>query len=136
VKSVFVDTVYWIATVVPSDQWREPSRRAREALGPTRLVTTDEVLSEFLAALSAGGEHVRRQAARMVRAILENANVKVIPQSRDSFLRGLDLYEQRPDKGYSLTDCISMITMRSEGLTDVLTTDRHFAQEGFTVLIR
>jgi predicted nucleic acid-binding protein len=37
----------------------------------------------------------------------------------------------RPDKGYSLTDCISMQTMRKEGLTEVLTKDRHFEQEGF-----
>ena len=135
-KSVFTDTVYWLATVVPSDQWRESARKARDELGPVRLVTTDEVLTEFLAALSAGGEHIRRQAARFVTAILDNPNVKVVPQSRDSFLQGLQLYEQRPDKGYSLTDCISMNIMRTEGLTEVLTNDHHFTQEGFTVLIQ
>jgi hypothetical protein len=46
------------------------------------------------------------------------------------------LYIQRPDKGYSLTDCISMQTMRREGLTEALTKDRHFEQEGFQVLFR
>ncbi len=44
---------------------------------------------------------------------------------------GLQLYRDRPDKRYSLTDCISMQTMRREGLTEVLTNDRHFEQEGF-----
>jgi predicted nucleic acid-binding protein len=44
------------------------------------------------------------------------------------------LYEQRPDKAYSLTDCISMQVMRREGLTEVLTNDHHFIQEGFRVL--
>jgi hypothetical protein len=43
----------------------------------------------------------------------------------------LALYQSRLDKGYSLTDCISMQTMRREGLTEVLTNDRHFEQEGF-----
>ncbi len=41
----------------------------------------------------------------------------------------------RPDKGYSLTDCMSMIACRDLGITDVLTHDRHFAQEGFAVLL-
>jgi predicted nucleic acid-binding protein len=42
----------------------------------------------------------------------------------------------RPDKGYSLTDCISMGTMRREAITEVLTNDRHFEQEGFRALFR
>ena len=49
-----------------------------------------------------------------------------VPQSRNSFLDGLALYNARLDKGYSLVDCISMQTMRREGLTDILTNDRHF----------
>jgi predicted nucleic acid-binding protein len=62
--------------------------------------------------------------------------VRVIAQSWESFLAGLDLYAARPDKGYSLTDCISMDAMRLEGLTEVLTNDRHFEQEGFRALFR
>jgi len=53
---------------------------------------------------------------------------------RGLFLEGLSLYRARPDKAYSLTDCISMQTMRCEGLTDVLTNDHHFTQEGFRIL--
>jgi predicted nucleic acid-binding protein len=60
----------------------------------------------------------------------------VIPQSHESFLSGFDLYAARPDKGYSLTDCISMQAMRREGLTDALANDRHFQQEGFRALLR
>ncbi len=57
-------------------------------------------------------------------------------QTRESFQAGFDLYAARPDKGYSLTDCISMQTMRREGLTEVLANDRHFEQEGFRALFR
>jgi uncharacterized protein len=135
-KTVFADSLYWIAIVKPNDPWRDAAKAARKELGDGRTVTTDEVLGEFLAALSASGEPLRRQAARMVRAILSNPNVKVVPQSRDSFLRGLELYEQRGDKEYSLTDCISMNTMRSESVNEVLTNDRHFEQEGFSILIK
>jgi predicted nucleic acid-binding protein len=62
--------------------------------------------------------------------------VHIIPQSHESFPSGLDLYAARPDKGYSLVDCISMQTMRKERLTEVLTNDRHFEQEGFRALFR
>ena len=50
------------------------------------------------------------------------------------FSDALSLYERRPDKGYSLTDCRSMLLMRQRGLTDILTHDHHFTQEGFTIL--
>ncbi len=134
-KKVFADSQYWIAMVNPNDSWTSAAEAARASLGEIFMVTTDEVLTEFLAALSKG-EHMRKQAAKMVRVILENPNVRVIPQTRDSFLKGLAFYENRSDKNYSLTDCISMNAMRAEPLIEVLTSDRHFEQEGYTVLIK
>ncbi len=47
----------------------------------------------------------------------------------------MSLYESRLDKGYSLTDCISMTVMRERNISDVLTHDNHFRQEGFKILI-
>ena len=61
--------------------------------------------------------------------------MRVVPQSSRSFAAGLALYEARPDKGYSLTDCISMVTMRQEGITEVLSHDGHFTREGFVILL-
>lgn len=135
-KVVLADAVYWIAIARPNDHWCQAAKDAYKQLGPARLVTTDEVLSEFLAALSKGGPALRKTAVRMVRKILSNANIKVIPQSRDSFQRGLNRYEERSDKHYSLQDCISMNVMESESITEVLTNDHHFEQEGFTVLMK
>ena len=134
-KTVFADSLYWIAIVRPNDPWKDAAKRAKSLLHNARILTTDEVLTEFLAALSRGGQNLRRQASQMVRAILDDPNVTVRPQSRDSFLQGVGLYEQRPDKEYSLTDCISMNAMKSESVADVLTNDKHFAQESFNVLI-
>jgi uncharacterized protein len=99
------------------------------------LVTTEEVLTEFLAAVSSHGDHTRRLACRLVREILGDPRIQVAAQSHESFLAGLALYERRPDKEYSLTDCISMNVMRHRGIQDVLTNDRHFAQEGFKRLL-
>ena len=57
-----------------------------------------------------------------------------IETSHESFLAGLVLYKARADKGYSLTDCISMTTMLERNILQVLTHDRHFKQEGFEIL--
>jgi predicted nucleic acid-binding protein len=57
------------------------------------------------------------------------------PQTHQSFLDGFALYQARPDRAYSLTDCIAMEAMRQESITDILTHDNHFTQEGFTTLL-
>ncbi len=132
---VFADTLYWVAITSPRDQWHKPALAARTRLGPVSIVTTEEVLIEFLTALSAGGPFLRRQAALVVRAIIDDETVTVLPASHESFMAGLDLYEQREDKEYSLTDCVSMAAMRTEQLSHALTNDHHFRQEGFEVLI-
>jgi len=131
VSAVFADTFYWIALTVPQDAAHERASRFRD-----NIVTTEEVLAEYLNFFCAAPEHLRRKVAAGVEAILGDARIRVIPQSHESFRAGLDLYRARPDKGYSLTDCISMQAMRREGLTEVLTNDRHFEQEGFRALFR
>lgn len=104
-------------------------------LGPRAVITTDEVLCEFLA-YCASHPLLRKSAGLAVRDLLNDPDIRVIPQSRSSFHEGLALYNARPDKAYSLTDCISMATMRREHLTEVLTNDRHFEQEGFRTMFR
>jgi len=136
VKLVFADTLYWGAALHPLDQYRSQAIRARKAPGKVRLVTTDEILTELLDGLALRGAFLRVAATRAVRRILDDESVMVHPQSRESFLAGLRLYEQRSDKGYSLVDCVSMTTMRRQGIIEVLTNDRHFVQEGFQVLLR
>ena len=104
-------------------------------MGPVHLVTTEEVLVEFLSAYAGRGAYLRGKALQTVRAILANVSVTVRRQTHESFMTGLDVYASRADKAYSLVDCIAMHTMRQMGLTEVLTNDHHFTQEGFTILI-
>jgi predicted nucleic acid-binding protein len=81
------------------------------------------------------GERKRGIVVGMFEEAMKHSGIEVLPQTIQSLLRGLDLYKARSDKSYSLTDCISMVTMRERSITDVLTHDRHFAQEGFNVLL-
>jgi predicted nucleic acid-binding protein len=135
VRAVFADTFYWIALTNKRDSAHRAVMEFSAKLARRTAVTSDEVLTEFLA-YCASDELLRSVAGRAVSDLLSKPDIRVIPQSRSSFMEGLALYNSRPDKGYSLTDCISMQAMRREGLTDVLTNDRHFEQEGFRALFR
>ncbi|MGO9261646.1 MAG: type II toxin-antitoxin system VapC family toxin [Bryobacteraceae bacterium] len=134
--AVFADTFYWIALADFADSAHSRALALTSERGSWQIVTTDEVLTEYLAFFAAAPAPFRREAADVVLGLLASSVVHVVPQSRDSFLAGLQLYRARPDKGYSLTDCISMQTMRKEGLAEALTNDRHFEQEGFRALFR
>ena len=133
----FADAAFWIARTDPTDQWHEYAVRAENRLGsPLQLVTTYEVLTEFLAAFSKSGAYLRAKASDIVRSTLSNPNIVVMPQDHDTFLQGLARYENRPDKAYSLQDCISMNAMEAMGIREILTSDHHFEQEGFVILMK
>jgi uncharacterized protein len=100
------------------------------------ICTSEEVLTEYLNYFSGWGSILRQKAALNVQNIFDSPTVRVIAQTSDSFQAGLALYRTRLDKSYRLTDCISMATMRSEGIVDALTNDVHFEQEGFRAIFR
>jgi predicted nucleic acid-binding protein len=105
--------------------------QARSQFGDDRHRVA-EVLNYF----SETGERMRKAAAELCDQTMRHAKTVVVPQTREVFVSGFDLYKARPDKGYSLTDCISMIEMRERNISDVLTHDRHFSQEGFNLLFQ
>jgi predicted nucleic acid-binding protein len=59
-----------------------------------------------------------------------------VPASPELFQRGVELFRARPDKEWSLTDCISFVVMTEKGLSEALTGDRHFEQAGFHALLK
>jgi uncharacterized protein len=134
-RRVYADTVYWIALANPLDQWHALAVRASHTLRGTTIITSEEILTEFLAHFSGQGRTIRDGAARYAGRVLSNPGIIVRPQSHQSFLDGFALYQARPDKEYSLTDCISMEAMRQEGITEILTHDYYFTQEGFVNLL-
>lgn len=134
-NDLFVDTLHLVALVNPRDQWHQKSVEVETATRNRNLVTTEDILTEFLNFYCERGEFMRANVAAFARDILLDVRVKVIPRNETTFLDALELYETRLDKGYSLTDCISMNICRTLGITEVLTHDHHFEQEGFTILL-
>jgi len=134
-NAMFVDAVYWIALINPDDQWHKKAVEVRENRLEEALMTTEDVLGEVLTYFGGYGPDVRRTAARAVRAILYDPEVRVISHTSNTFMKGLELYEARLDKSYSMVDCMSMQVMEEHDLRDVLTHDQHFEQEGFNALL-
>ncbi|HKI34833.1 MAG TPA: hypothetical protein VKA46_23450 [Gemmataceae bacterium] len=133
-RMLFADTFYWVALLNPRDPFHARVASFSLALGAARLVTTDEVVTEVLNWFCRSGPLWRGKAATLIHKLRSNPTVDVLPQTRADFDAALALYEARPDKEYSLTDCRSMVALRALGVSEVLTNDHHFTQEGFTIL--
>ena len=132
-RSYLIDTWYLIAIADPSDSYHRQAKHLDGVVAGIPLITHDAVLTELLAYFSGAGGNSRSRAVALVLDLLERADYRV-ERSSDLFPAALHLYSQRPDKEYSLVDCMSMTLMRERGITHVLTNDHHFRQEGFTVV--
>lgn len=131
-RRVFVDTNYYLALLSKRDNLHKAAL-AGGGDPSIEFVTTEWVLTELMDALSEGA--ARRTAVEFIQELRESGNLRIEFASHDLFQAGLDLYISRPDKEWSLTDCISFVVMERENLTDALTGDRHFVQAGFNALL-
>ncbi|CAN5574666.1 PIN domain-containing protein [soil metagenome] len=135
VKPLFVDTAYIYALFNKRDKWHEKAIEWQQkiALENRRLLTTQFILTEIGDGLSP--LKLRQSAANIIHALDNSEFVEIISASSELFLEGLNLYENRLDKDWGLTDCISFVVMENHDLSDVLTTDNHFRQAGFRALL-
>jgi len=115
-KQIFADTFYWVALINPQDNWHQRAREVTSSLKNVKLVTTDEVLVELLNFMSVRGANRKRRTVEFIDDLLQNPRLQVIPQNRESFLQGFELYRRRLK------------------ISQVLTHDNHFQQEGFIIL--
>lgn len=77
----------------------------------------------------------RSSAIELLNSVEEDQNIEIIPMSEDLYLRAKDLYCQRLDKEWGITDCVSFTIMKDYGITEAPTTDEHFKQAGFRALL-
>ena len=134
-EKIFADSCYWIGLFDPRDELHKTAREARDQYRDCQLVTTEEVLTEFLTRMRSPEKNRRIDAVESLGKIMEDENVKIIPQSHESFDEGVRIFRSRYDKNYSLQDCISMCVMWRYDIINVLTNDHHFTQEGFVILL-
>jgi predicted nucleic acid-binding protein len=133
--AVFLDAAYPVALLLPNDELRALALTQRRATATVSKVTSDPVLVELLATASRRGPEMRLRAITIVDQLRGDDQVTVVRQTPELFDAGLRLYRARLDKGYSLTDTMSMVICDEREIKRVLTHDHHFTQEGFTVLL-
>ena len=68
--------------------------------------------------------------------LLDNPDIEIVWINEQLHREAVELLTLRLDKTYSLCDAVSFVLMKQRGITEALTTDRHFEQEGFTRLLR
>lgn len=130
---VFADAFYWIALLNPKDTWHQ---RAIAYRPQGNLITTDVVLDETLNFFSKRGSLMRQKAINLYENIQLNSTIEIVIANTDIRQMSIEVYKKRVDKGYSITDCISMVVMQQRNINDILTNDYHFTQEGFNILFR
>jgi predicted nucleic acid-binding protein len=135
-KTVFADTGYWVAILNSDDGLHQTAVSVTAALSSLRIVTSEMVFTEVLNSFSKQGAFLRQNAVTLIQQSIRKLNVEIILQTSDLFHEALNLYQQRLDQAWSLTDCASFCIMQQRNILEALTHDRHFEQAGFIALLR
>lgn len=128
----FADTFYFLALLNPNDSAH--AKAVAQSVGPGGIVTSEWVLTELADAMA--WRPKRQGFLDLHRLLRSDADVEIVPASTELFARGMELFEARRDKDWSLTDCISFVVMRDHRLTHALTGDRYFEQAGFVAMLQ
>jgi len=128
IEYVFVDTGAWFAYINASDP---DHQRVRQFLDkyPGRLGTSTYVFDETVTLTQARLGH--RKALAVGRTLLDPTVVEMIHVTPSDERAAWNLFEKRPGKSYSFTDCTSFVVMRRQKIRRAVTLDDHFSQEGF-----
>lgn len=132
---VFLDTSYAVALSARNDENHQRALELADQLEASgrHIGTTRAVLLEIGNTL-AKVRH-REAAVRLLNALDNDPNVEIVPASDDLYERALQMYSDRVDKEWGLIDCMSLVVMSDQGITDALTADKHFQQAGFHALL-
>jgi predicted nucleic acid-binding protein len=126
------DTFYWLAMLNRDDVHRDAVLRWNAP--PGRLVLTDAVRLEVMDAFS--NRRLRHLGRQFWDDTMMSPVVVIVPADEDRMTRAADLFHRRPDKDWSLTDCLSFVVMTHRGIRTALSGDHHFEQAGFEIAFK
>jgi len=129
----FAETYYYIALLSERDEAHTKAVHLNSRL-TGEIVTTQWVLTEVGDALC--NPDTRSLFLDLLELLESDGNTTIVEADSELFRRGVTLFSQRPDKDWSLTDCMTFVVMEELGLAEALTADHHFEQAGFVALFR
>jgi uncharacterized protein len=130
-KSVFVDTAFWVSFFNDRDSLHPLARNLTVDYNDHLWVTTDAVLWETLNFYSRFPKSQKIYLAEQLEMIFSDTNIEIITSGQNWLRATAEFYRKRADKEWSGVDCFSMLVMQSKNIQAVLTTDQHFRQAGF-----
>ncbi|MBD2578527.1 PIN domain-containing protein [Oscillatoria sp. FACHB-1406] len=101
----------------------------------TMRLTHNYVIAEYVA-LANARRFPRASVLDFVVDLLSNPDIEVVWVDESIHRAAVELLTLRQDKTYSLCDAVSFVLMRQREVSEALTTDRHFEQEGFVRLLK
>lgn len=132
---MFLDTGYVIARFNRRDQYHDKAKQLAGVITAAReLWTTDAVLLEVASAFS-HPDHRSMAITLWDEFHGGDARCRVCGVAGPRLEQAVELFRERTDKAWSLTDCLSFVVMNEQRLADALTADHHFTQAGFRALL-
>jgi len=134
-RIVFLDTSFIIALENRDD----PHHQRAQQLDQQLLGESAALLLHWGVLLEMGDGYARigrrAKGIQLLQRLCGEDGYLVVPISRDLLEQALQLYTSHQDKEWGLTDCLSFVLMKQEGVQEALTADVHFQQAGFTALL-
>jgi predicted nucleic acid-binding protein len=137
-ETIVWDTAAFVALGNRDDALHDAAVEVSQMLArqKARILTTDAVLIEVANSFSkvAWRPMAQRLVASVQRSVVAGV-AQIVHVDEALWQRGWQLFLDRTDKDWGLTDCISFVVMQEHGLTRAFTSDRHFEQAGFVRLV-
>ena len=130
---ILVDNGYLVALVETRDELHERAVRWAKIVNEP-LFVSEYVLWEVVNALFHPFD--RPKAHFWIDRVHSRSGFEYLAATRELTEAGIDLHADRPDKAWSVTDCISFVVMEKTGIGHALSHDHHFEQAGFEALLR
>ena len=113
-SAVFADTFFYLALL--NDRDPAHARALAESQPPRTVVTSEFIILELGNACARAEDHADFLA--LVAGLRASPRIQIVPLDSQLVSRGMELMANRPDKDWSLTDCVSFVIMREAGLQE------------------
>ena len=126
--TVFLDTGYFVALMIPQDQWH--SAATNLATVPAALVTSSQVIGETVSLLQLRGHF--SLALEFLQNVCDDPDLRIIYPDMALQTAAWDEFKRCGGFGANAVDCLSFAIMRKNRIARAYAFDAHFATAGFT----